>query len=137
MRIFQSTLALLLLLGWMGCTSNSSSTAQAQIFEDLEPTAFQAKYQEAGGQILDVRTPPEVAEGVIEGAMVINIQDSDFSARIDALDKTKAVFVYCKAGGRSARASGMLEKLGFTEVYNLDGGITAWKAAGLPVATNN
>lgn len=78
--------------------------------------------------VLDVRTPGEVAEGIIPEATVMNIQDADFAQQIATLDKSKPVCVYCKAGGRSANASQMLSDLGYT-VYNLDGGMDAWKAA--------
>jgi rhodanese-related sulfurtransferase len=48
-------------------------------------------------------------------------------------DPGKPVLVYCRSGGRSARASKQLEKLGYKVVYDLDGGITAWKKAGKKV----
>jgi rhodanese-related sulfurtransferase len=85
------------------------------------------------GTILDVRTPAEVAEGTIANATVIDFNGADFSEQIKSLDKTKPVYVYCKAGGRSGKASEMLASLGY-EVYDLDGGMDAWKAAGKSVA---
>lgn len=85
------------------------------------------------GTILDVRTPGEVAEGIIANAVVMDINGADFSNQIQTLDKSKPVYVYCKAGGRSGRASEMLSALGY-EVYDLDGGMDAWKAAGKSVA---
>lgn len=84
------------------------------------------------GTILDVRTPAEVAEGIIANATVMDINGADFSNQIQTLDKTKPVYVYCKAGGRSGRAAEMLSSLGY-EVYDLDGGMDAWKAAGKSV----
>lgn len=79
--------------------------------------------------ILDVRTPEETAEGIISGAIEMDINGSEFSNQIQTLDKSKPVCVYCKAGGRSANASEMLLQLGYT-VYNLDGGYDAWKMSG-------
>ena len=56
----------------------------------------------------------------------MNYNDDDFASQVEKLDKTKPVFVYCKRGGRSASAAEILKEKGFTKVYNLDGGITAW-----------
>ncbi len=85
-------------------------------------------------QILDVRTPEEVAQGVLKGARVINWFDGDFAERAEAgLDKSKPVLVYCKAGSRSAQAAAVLHEKGFATVYNLQGGITAWLGQGYPV----
>lgn len=86
-------------------------------------------------QLLDVRTPGECAEGMIEGALAMDIQGSDFSTSLESLNKDLPVLVYCKSGGRSGRAMDMMEDLGFTKVYNLDGGITAWREAGESVST--
>ena len=84
------------------------------------------------GTILDVRTPGEVAEGIIANAKVFDFNGADFSKQIQTLDKTKPVYVYCKAGGRSGKASKMLIDLGY-EVYDLEGGMDAWIAAGKSV----
>ena len=83
--------------------------------------------------ILDVRTPREVAEGIIEGAVHININDIDFATQAGALNKMKPIYVYCKAGGRSAKAQRTLLDLGFQTVYNVEGGITEWIKKGYEV----
>ncbi|REG90795.1 thioredoxin domain-containing protein [Flavobacterium aquicola] len=82
-------------------------------------------------QILDVRTPDEYATGHIENSDNVDFLSSSFVLKTDKYDKTKPVFVYCKSGGRSAKASAKLAELGFTSVYNLDGGMLKWEAAGL------
>ncbi|MFD0965008.1 rhodanese-like domain-containing protein [Pseudofulvibacter geojedonensis] len=78
-------------------------------------------------QILDVRTPSEVANGKIDKAIEINFFDKNFKQQVAKLDKNKVVVVYCKAGGRSNKAAHILNKMGFKEVYDLDGGYTSWK----------
>ncbi len=60
----------------------------------------------------------------------MNFFEKDFNAQLEKLDKTKPVYVYCKAGGRSGKATKQMKKMGFTTVYNLIGGIGAWDAAG-------
>lgn len=82
-------------------------------------------------QILDVRTPEEYATGHIENSDNVNWLSDSFVLRTDKYDKTKPVFVYCKIGGRSAKAAEKLAELGFKTIYNLDGGMLKWEAAGL------
>lgn len=81
-------------------------------------------------QILDVRTPSEFNEGYIDGARNINWSSQDFAINVGALDKSKPVMVYCRSGRRSAEAAKYLRENGFTSVYELEGGIEAWAAAG-------
>lgn len=85
------------------------------------------------GIVLDVRTPGEWEEGTIADATKINYYDSDFAQQIEKLNKDEPVLVYCKKGGRSAGAAEILKEKGFTKVFNLEGGITAWKEAGKEV----
>jgi rhodanese-related sulfurtransferase len=76
--------------------------------------------------LLDVRTPKEVADGMIPGAIVIDFTAPDFAGKISELDKEKTYFVYCKAGGRSSRAIEQMNGVGFKKLYNLEGGYDAW-----------
>jgi len=78
--------------------------------------------------ILDVRTSEEVAQGIIPGAIHIDIfKGQGFVYEVDALDKNKNYYVYCKAGGRSAQACSIMNQLGFKNAYNLIGGIMEWE----------
>ncbi|MEO1436628.1 MAG: rhodanese-like domain-containing protein, partial [Bacteroidota bacterium] len=101
-----------------------AGTPKATLIEpgDLE----QLKHVESNLQLIDVRTPEEVAQGAIEGATNINFRASDFQEKILALDKEQPVLVYCKSGGRSGKTADLLVKQGFTKVYDLDGGYTAF-----------
>ncbi|WP_348798792.1 thioredoxin domain-containing protein [Flavobacterium adhaerens] len=90
----------------------------------------------SNAQILDVRTPEEYATGHIDNSDNVNWLSESFVVRTDKYDKTKPVFVYCKSGGRSLKASEKLVELGFTTVYNLDGGMLKWEAAGLAKPNN-
>lgn len=78
--------------------------------------------------ILDVRTPEEVALGIIPNAMVIDIyKGQEFLSEVEKLDTSKTYYVYCKSGGRSAQACSVMNQLGFKNTYNLIGGFSEWK----------
>lgn len=107
-----------------------SCSSQAQ-YQQLAPQAFLTQFlQDSNAILLDVRTPGEIAQGHLKGAQFINFQDADFDAKIAALDKSKTIYTYCAVGGRSGRACNKLVALKCKAV-NLEGGIEAWKAAGL------
>ena len=111
----------------LSCNGQTSKNVKT-----IEPTAFAQKIAATpNAQILDVRTPEEYVSGHIDNAANVNWNGTDFVAKAAALDKTKPVFVYCKSGGRSKQAAAKLEELGFTTIYELQGGMLKWDAAGL------
>jgi rhodanese-related sulfurtransferase len=125
------------ILSLAACSGNSNPeatteqiTQQQEVIVDVTVEQFKSLLVGEGGTILDVRTPGEWAEGSIPNAEKMNYHDDDFETQIEALDKNQPVFVYCKLGGRSSSAAEILKEKGFTKVYNLDGGITAWTDAG-------
>lgn len=78
--------------------------------------------------IVDVRTPNEWDEGIIENAILINImQPHSFMDAIDKLDKNKNYYVYCRSGGRSAQACQVMNSIGIENTYNLLGGMMEWQ----------
>jgi rhodanese-related sulfurtransferase len=83
--------------------------------------------------ILDVRTPSEYASGHIENAVNLDYYADDFEEELNALDKDKAYLIYCRSGNRSAAVMKIMNNLGFTRVYNMQGGINAWINNGYPV----
>lgn len=85
-------------------------------------------------QLLDVRTIEEWNSGHLKGARRVELTDKEFDAKVNAtFDPAKPVLVYCRSGGRSARAVARLRELGFKNVHDLNGGITAWEKAGKPI----
>lgn len=77
--------------------------------------------------ILDVRTEDECLDGIIPGAINIDIyKGQGFIYQVEELDKSKNYYVYCKAGGRSAQACTIMNQLGFETTYNLMGGFSEW-----------
>jgi len=90
-----------------------------------EAREFMAKRRAGEYQLLDVRQPSEYERGHITGAKLIPIKQ--LSERLDELDPGKPVLAYCAVGGRSRAAAQLLSGRGFTEVYNMSGGIKAWE----------
>ncbi len=78
-------------------------------------------------QLIDVRTLGEFKEGSIEGALNIDFYNDDFQSQLKSLDKDRPVFIYCKSGGRSAKAYKMLKDMGMEKVYDLKGGYSGWE----------
>ncbi|MEO7098349.1 MAG: rhodanese-like domain-containing protein [Luteolibacter sp.] len=81
--------------------------------------------------LVDVREPVEHAEEHITGAKLIPL--GQLETRAAEIDRNVPVVVMCRSGKRGGDALKTLQALGITEARNLDGGILAWKAAGLPV----
>lgn len=84
--------------------------------------------------LVDVRTAEEFANGHLRDAK--NIPLADLASRIAELDKAKSktIVVVCQTGARADKATKMFEAAGFTDVVSLEGGQSAWQAAGLPIA---
>lgn len=131
-----------LALAVAGCGGSSGSTAApAEQTETtaslgatlLAPTEAEARIATGDVEVLDVRTPEEYAEGHVEGATLIDFYEPDFADRIAQLDRDQEYVVYCQSGNRSGQATAMMAEQGFTAVDDVDGGIAAWQAAGLPV----
>lgn len=122
------------------CAGNSQpATTESQSDTEQVAEAPKATVQNIGQEefiklqaepnaiVMDVRTAGEVAEGYIQGATVFtDVTGNTFQNDIVTLDKNKTYLVYCRSGARSGRAAQMMIDAGFTNVYNLDGGISNW-----------
>ena len=116
--------------------SACNSLSNGQKSQLLSVNDFEKKLTDTKeSQLLDVRTPEEYAEKHLLDAVNINFNADDFIDKVEHLDKSKPVFVYCLSGGRSAKATALISKKGFKQVYDLDGGILAWTAAKKAVET--
>jgi rhodanese-related sulfurtransferase len=83
--------------------------------------------------VIDVRTPEEFGAGHLEGAEMIDFYADTFADEIAALDRNGTYLIYCRSGNRSGQTHALMEQLGFERVYDVDGGVNAWSAAGLPL----
>ena len=109
----------------LACNSNA---------QNVDANTFEQKIKAGGVQVLDVRTAGEYSGSHLKNVMLADWTDkAQFAERTKYLDKNKTLLVYCAAGGRSGQAAVWLKEQGFKDVVNLQGGITAWNAAGKPV----
>ena len=88
---------------------------------------YDAIYKDRSIQLIDVRTPEEFKGNHLKGAQNICVTSDDFKEKVKRLDKNKPVYVYCNRGGQSAQAAIALKELGFTKIYDLEGGILLWE----------
>lgn len=110
----------------------ASCTMNAQQVKDVDVKAAKAMIDKGDVVVIDVRTPEEYSGGHLDKAILANINDASFDAKIASVSKTKPVLVYCAAGGRSARASNIMVEKGWKNVSNMLGGFNAWSGAGYP-----
>lgn len=92
--------------------------------------------QTPDAQLIDVRTAGEFVGGHLTNAKNFDWNSGSFTEQIKNLDKQKPVFVYCLSGGRSASAASNMRAAGFKTVYEMNGGMMKWRAAGLPETKN-
>ena len=115
---------------------NSAPGTETQKIENIAPQWAYDLIQEHKNDenivILDVRTPKEFAHEHIENAINSDYYSETFKDDLNSLDKNKTYLIYCRSGGRSKMALDIVKELGFREAYNMLGGITQWKAKGVP-----
>ena len=135
---FGATALVLLLLGFSSllCAAadlKSAPGANRQVARNIGVDEFDKLRTNKTSVILDVRTPSEFAGGHIPGAVNLDWSAKNLTENMAALDKNHAYLIHCASGVRSAKACQKMEKLNFTNLYNLQGGFTAWQQAGKPV----
>ena len=84
--------------------------------------------------VVDVREDKEVSTGIISGAKHIPL--ASLPQQLSQLNKfkDKPILIYCRSGNRSGTACQKLSQAGFSDVYNLAGGIMSWESANLPIS---
>lgn len=98
--------------------------------EDLSPARV-AELMRDGAQVIDVREPYEREAGRIPDDSA-HIELDRLTAEADAIDLERPVVFYCRSGSRSALAAQAFAAAGY-DAHNLDGGLKAWVAHGLPL----
>ena len=100
-------------------------------FRNVTADELKKMIDQGGLSLVDVRTDAEIARGRIPQGDPLPLHL--LPLRLGGMDKNSATVFYCQMGGRSAQAAAFAVANGFTDVYNLQGGIAAWARAGLPI----
>ncbi len=121
----------LLTMSIVSCGQNSAESAAKN---KLSADEFAVKIQKTeNAQYVDVRTPEEYTSGHIKNFINMDYKNESFENELGKLDKNKPTFIYCRSGKRSEAANEIMNKLGFKEVYDLQGGILSWQESGKPI----
>lgn len=99
----------------------------------LDAAQAEEMINDAGALVVDVREPHEHAAGSIPNSRLIPLRQ--FGGAVDALrqQEGRPIILSCRSGSRSRMACRYLKDMGFDNVYNLDGGILAWRLANRPL----
>ena len=116
-----------------GSGAQSGQKAVKEIEVDEAHVIIEEKKGSPGFVILDVRTAGEYSGGHIEGSTNIDVKSESFKEEVGKLDKSKTYLVHCRTGRRSDIAASIMEEMGFTDIYEMNGGILGWQDAGYPV----
>ncbi len=113
---------------FQSCKDASAETSTTDGIELISPQqVYDAVHSNESIQLVDVRTKEEFVTSHLKGAQNICVTDANFNEKVKTLDKSKPVYVYCQKGVRSADAAKKLRKMGFTKVYDMEGGILLWE----------
>lgn len=115
---------ILIIVAFLTISCQSQTDSKIKV---VSKTEFKQEISKENTQLVDVRTTDEFADGSIQHAKNIDVNSNDFEAKIQQLDKTKPVYIYCRSGARSQTAAKKMVELGFTEIYDLEGGYLNWK----------
>lgn len=111
-------------------TAFALTSCSTSVANKVSPKEFADVIKNSSVVIVDVRTPAEYASGHLANAVNVDFESADFKSNVAQLDKAKTYAVYCRSGNRSGQAVKVMEDAGFTNLYDLDGGINDWVAAG-------
>jgi len=134
----QRVLAILLSLATLSCLwacgdNPGQAAAGEKVFRSLKPVEAKALIESKKDlAIIDVRSPEELVHGSIPGAKLIPF--TELAKGRASLPEGRPLLLVCAVGGRSYAVGRYFSGNGYREIYNLEGGISAWKAAGLPLA---
>ncbi len=127
-------ITLLLAFVAFSCKQSEKSEPQPVKKQEMEMTMKNISIEEAAEKIaegqaifIDVRTPEEIADGMIPGSVHLDYKSSDFKSKLAELDRDKEYVIYCRSGGRSAKACDLMKEMGFSNLSNMEGGFTKWK----------
>ncbi|HKJ00569.1 MAG TPA: rhodanese-like domain-containing protein [bacterium] len=134
--IYVSAAVILVAAGYLALRpdvgADAGSTTHA--IQYLGPTAAQEFLQtDPKAVLVDVRTPAEFQSGHLQGAMNLELDRLEGLAAQALPNKDAHLVVYCHSGNRSSFAVTILQRMGYTHLVDVTGGIAAWEQQGLPV----
>ena len=128
-------LSIVILAIFSGCISDTKPSEKSR-YKDISVQQGKEMVDRGEVFILDVRTPEEYAAGHIKGSTLLAVQDipeQELGEKLKDIPKDRKILVYCRTDRRSTQASQILVENGFSEVYNMKGGIIGWMNAGYEV----
>jgi thioredoxin 1 len=132
--MYKEVLTLIVTISLLSCSNGQKSVEKTNLSE-LEFSEKMTLLKDE--QLIDVRTPEEFSGGHLENATNIDWNGNSFKEQVAKLDKSKPVMIYCLSGGRSSAAAAEMRKNGFKEVYEMNGGMMAWRSKNLPETKSN
>ena len=113
----------------LACSDSNTAEGKSEGHKmtNVDVQKFKELISSGDGVLLDVRYYQEFETGKISNAINIDYLSPTFRDDIMDLDRSMAIYIYCKSGARSEKACDVLLQEGFTNVYNLEGGIKAWE----------
>ena len=119
---------------FLGIANAFSQATKEKVFNHVSLSEFKQLMDSLQGEVIvDLRTPDELKQGKIPGAIVIDFFGPDFEPLIEALDRDKVYLLYCASGGRSGETLDLMSNMGFKRVYELEQGFREWVKAKMPV----
>lgn len=83
--------------------------------------------------LLDIRTPEEVETGHLPGASNLDYRGASFEQDLGLLDRNLIYLIYCRTANRTGQAFDLMTQMGFTRIYDMQGGIRRWSELGYPI----
>ena len=126
-------LAYVMMMCFLVSCAETTDPAQVGLAPSLSPRSVHEQQDTGRSAVLiDVRSQAEYEAGHIPGA--VHIPFDEVAERINEVDTSDGVVVYCMMGPRARKGEAALLSAGQEKVFHLEGGFSAWQAAGLPTA---
>ena len=134
MKHFTASIIAAACIFFYSCNTNSTQKNLKSIKENIT-VAEAYKLLQDDAVLIDVREPEELGEESYDVKYIKNIPLGDLGLNLTEIPEDKQVILACQKGGRSQEAFDLLKTKGFTNISNMEGGMNAWKEAGLPTKT--
>ncbi len=131
-RTFVSMMLALPIASVVGVSCGGGDDTGLRLIDADDAAEYLFEAPPEGLVVLDVRTPEEYAGGRLPEAQLLDFYRTDFADRLAELPKDVPYLLYCRSGNRSGQTIELMEQMGFTNVADVDGGISSWLDNGHP-----